>query len=252
MAGHSKFKNIMHRKGAQDKKRAKIFTKVGREITVAVKAGGDPDPVNNPRLRSAIIAARAVNMPNDRVKKAIQSAIGGAGGQDYEEMRYEGYGPAGVAVIVECLSDNRNRTAAELRAAFTRAGGNLGETGSVSFSFDRVGQITYLAEVSGGDALMEVALEAGADDVESSHETHEFYCAPEDFIAVRDALESQLGEAQESRLVWKPQNHIEVDENKAASLIKMIDAIEDLDDVQAVFTNFEASDEVMEKLAAAA
>ena len=177
MAGHSKFKNIMHRKGAQDKKRAKIFTKVGREITVAVKAGGDPDPVNNPRLRSAIIAARAVNMPNDRVKKAIQSAIGGAGGQDYEEMRYEGYGPAGVAVIVECLSDNRNRTAAELRAAFTRAGGNLGETGSVSFSFDRVGQITYLAEVSGGDALMEVALEAGADDVESSHETHEFLVA---------------------------------------------------------------------------
>ena len=251
MAGHSKFKNIMHRKGAQDKKRAKVFTKVGREITVAVKTGGDPDPANNPRLRSAIIAARAVNMPNDRVKKAIQSAIGGGDGQDYVEMRYEGYGPAGTAVIVECLTDNKNRTAAELRAAFTRAGGNLGETGSVSFSFDRVGQITYTGEAGEGDVLMEAALEAGADDVESSDDAHEFYCAPEDFIAVRDALESQLGEAQESKLAWKPQNFIEVNEDKATSLIKMIDAMEDLDDVQAVFTNFEASDEIMEKLAAA-
>ena len=252
MAGHSKFKNIMHRKGAQDKKRAKVFTKMGREITVAVKAGGDPDPANNPRLRSAIIAARAVNMPNDRVKKAIQSAMGSAGGDDYEEMRYEGYGPAGVAVIVECLTDNRNRTAAELRAAFAKAGGNLGETGSVSFSFDRVGQITYGPEAGEGDALMEAALEVGADDVESSEDGHEFYCDPGDFIAVRDALEAQLGEPQEAKFAWKPQNYIELNEDKATSLMKMIDVMEDLDDVQAVFTNFEASDEVMEKLAAAA
>ena len=250
MAGHSKFKNIMHRKGAQDKKRAKVFTKVGREITVAVKTGGDPDPANNPRLRAAIIAARAVNMPNDRVKKAIQSALGGGEGEDYVEMRYEGYGPAGVAVIVECLTDNKNRTAAELRAAFTRAGGNLGETGSVSFSFDRVGHITYPAEIGGGDALMEVALDVGADDVDSNEETHEFYCAPEDFNHVRDGLESHLGAAQEAKLSWRPQNVIEVDEDRAASLIKMIDMMEDLDDVQAVFTNFEASDEVMERLAA--
>ena len=252
MAGHSKFKNIMHRKGAQDKKRAKVFTKMGREITVAVKAGGDPDPANNPRLRSAIIAARGVNMPNDRVKKAIQSAMGSAAGDDFEEMRYEGYGPAGVAVIVECLTDNRNRTAAELRAAFSKAGGNLGETGSVSFSFDRVGQISYPGEVGAGDALMEAALEAGADDVESSEDGHDFYCAPEDFIAVRDALESQLGEPQEAKFAWKPQNYIELNESKALSLMKMIDVMEDLDDVQSVFSNFEASDEVMEKLAAAA
>ena len=250
MAGHSKFKNIMHRKGAQDKKRAKVLPRsAGKSLWQSGRRR--PDPANNPRLRSAIIAARAVNMPNDRVKKAIASAIGGAGGEDYEEMRYEGYGPAGVAVIVECLTDNRNRTAAELRAAFTRAGGNLGETGSV-FSFDRVGHITYPIEAGQGDMLMEAALEAGADDVETSDETHDFYCAPEDFIAVRDALETQLGEAQESKLAWKPQTYIDVDEDKAASLFKMIDAMEDLDDVQAVFTNFDASDEIMEKLAAGA
>lgn len=251
MAGHSKFKNIMHRKGAQDKKRAKIFTKVGREITVAVKTGGDPDPANNPRLRAAVVAARAVNMPNDRVKRAIQSAIGGGDGEDYVEMRYEGYGPAGVAVIVECLTDNKNRTAAELRAVFARAGGNLGETGSVAFSFDRVGQITYPADAGADEAMMETALEAGAEDVESSQDTHEFYCAPEEFNSVREALEAQLGAAPEAGLTWRPQNTVEVDEGKAASLIKMIDAMEDLDDVQAVFSNFEASDEVMEKLAAA-
>lgn len=252
MAGHSKFKNIMHRKGAQDKKRAKVFTKVGREITVAVKTGADPDPANNPRLRAAIAAARAVNMPNDRVKRAIQSALGGDEGAQYSEMRYEGYGPAGVAVIVECLTDNKNRTAAELRAAFTRAGGNLGETGSVAFSFDRVGQITYPSTVGNDDALMEAALEAGADDVESTPEAHDLYCTPEDFNAVREALEAQLGPAQEARLAWRPQNLVDVDETKAASLFKMIETLEDLDDVQAVFTNFEASDEVMEKLANAA
>lgn len=250
MAGHSKFKNIMHRKGAQDKKRAKVFTKVGREITVAVKAGGDSDPANNPRLRAAIVAARAVNMPNDRVKKAIQSAIGGGDGEDYMEMRYEGYGPAGVAVIVECLTDNKNRTAAELRAAFTRAGGNLGETGSVSFSFDRVGQITYPPGAASSDYFMEAALEAGADDVETTDESSEFYCSPEDFSSVQKILEEQLGAPQEARLAWRPHNLIELDEDKASSLIKMIDSMEDLDDVQAVFTNFETSDEVMEKLAA--
>ena len=249
MAGHSKFKNIMHRKGAQDKKRAKVFTKVGREITVAVKTGGDPDPANNPRLRSAMLAARAVNMPNDRVKKAIQSAMGVGDGEDYSEIRYEGYGPAGVAVIVECLTDNKNRTAAEIRAAFSRAGGNLGETGSVSFSFDRVGQITYPLEAGEGDALMEAALEAGADDVETTEDSHEFYCAPDEFNTVREALEASLGEAQETKFAWKPQNYIDVDAGKAESLIRMIDAMEDLDDVQAVFTNFTATDEIMEALA---
>ncbi len=251
MAGHSKFKNIMHRKGAQDKKRAKVFTKVGREIAVAVKTGGDSDPANNPRLRAAIVAARAVNMPNDRVKKAIQSALGGSESEDYDEMRYEGYGPGGVAVLVECLTDNRNRTAAELRAAFTRAGGNLGETGSVSFSFDRVGQITYTAAAGGdGDVdLVDVALEAGADDVETTTEGHEFYCAPGDFATVQRELEAKLGDPQEAKLVWKPQSFVEVDADRALSLVKMIETMEDLDDVQAVFTNFDASDEVMETLA---
>ncbi len=249
MAGHSKFKNIMHRKGAQDKKRAKVFTKVGREIAVAVKTGGDSDPANNPRLRAAIVAARAVNMPNDRVKKAIQSALGGGDGEDYDEMRYEGYGPGGVAVLVECLTDNRNRTAAELRAAFTRAGGNLGETGSVSFSFDRVGQITYTAASDDEVDVVDVALEAGADDVETTDEGHEFYCAPGDFAAVQRNLEAKLGDPHEAKLIWKPQNFVEVDADRAVSLIKMIETMEDLDDVQAVFTNFDASDEVMATLA---
>ena len=249
MAGHSKFKNIMHRKGAQDKKRAKIFTKVGREIAVAVKTGGDPDPANNPRLRTAISTARAVNMPNDRVGRAIQSALGGGEGEDYTELRYEGYGPGGVAVIVECLTDNKNRTAAALRAVFVRAGGNLGETGSVSFSFDRVGQIIYPVEVGEGDILIEAALDAGADDMETSEEVQVFYCAPEDLNAVRDALETRLGTAQTAEIVWRPLNYTEVEAQKGESLLKMIDALEDLDDVQAVFTNFGTSVAVMEQLA---
>ena len=192
MAGHSKFKNIMHRKGAQDAKRAKVFTKVGREITVAVKSSGEPDPEKNPRLRGAIAAARAVNMPNDRIKRAIQSAIGGGDGADFVEMRYEGYGPAGVAVIVEALTDNKNRTAADVRSYFNKFGGNLGETGSVSFNFIRGGLSSYPADAADADAVMEAAIEAGAEDVESSDDGHEILTAPEDFLSVREAMEEAL------------------------------------------------------------
>ena len=249
MAGHSKFKNIMHRKGAQDAKRAKIFTKVGREITVAVKSSGEPDPEKNPRLRGAISAARAVNMPNDRIKKAIQSALGGGDGADYIEMRYEGYGPAGVAVIVEALTDNRNRTAADVRSYFNKFGGNLGETGSVSFNFTRGGLISYAAEAGDADTVMEAALEAGADDVDSSEDGHEILTATEDFLAVSEALEAALGTPQEAKIGWKPNITVDLAEDKASTMLKLIDTLEDHDDVQAVFYNAEIPDEVMEKLA---
>ena len=249
MAGHSKFKNIMHRKGAQDAKRAKVFTKVGREITVAVKSSGEPDPEKNPRLRGAISAARAVNMPNDRIKKAIQSAIGGGDGADYVEMRYEGYGPAGVAVIVEALTDNRNRTAADVRSYFNKFGGNLGETGSVSFNFTRGGLISYAADAADADTVMEAALEAGAEDVESSEDGHEILTTTEDFLAVREAMEASIGTPQEAKIGWKPNITVDLEEDKASTMLKLIDTLEDHDDVQAVFYNAEISDEVMEKLA---
>ena len=249
MAGHSKFKNIMHRKGAQDAKRAKVFTKVGREITVAVKSSGEPDPEKNPRLRGAISAARAVNMPNDRIKKAIQSAIGGGDGADYIEMRYEGYGPAGVAVIVEALTDNRNRTAADVRSYFNKFGGNLGETGSVSFNFTRGGLISYAADAADADTVMEAALEAGAEDIESSEDGHEILTTTEDFLAVREALEEALGAPQEAKIGWKPNITVDLEEDKASTMLKLIDTLEDHDDVQAVFYNADISDEVMEKLA---
>ena len=249
MAGHSKFKNIMHRKGAQDAKRAKIFTKVGREITVAVKSSGEPDPEKNPRLRVAISAVRAVNMPNDRIKKAIQSAIGGGDGADYVEMRYEGYGPAGVAVIVEALTDNRNRTAADVRSYFNKFGGNLGETGSVSFNFTRGGLISYEVDAADADTVMEAALEAGAEDVESSEDGHEILTTTEDFLAVREALEAALGAPQEAKIGWKPNITVDLAEDKASTMLKLIDTLEDHDDVQAVFYNAEISDDVMEKLA---
>ncbi|KZD11990.1 YebC/PmpR family DNA-binding transcriptional regulator [Oceanibaculum pacificum] len=249
MAGHSQFKNIMHRKGAQDAKRAKLFTKIAREITTASKISDDPS--SNPRLRAAILLGRANNMPNDNINRAIKKGTGGDGDADYVEMRYEGYGPGGVAVIVEALTDNRNRTAAEVRAAFSKHGGSLGETNSVSFMFDRIGQVVYPAKAAEAEAMFEAALEAGAENVESSEETHEVTCSQEDFAAVRDALEEKFGAPQSAGLVWRPQNTTPVDEEKAASLLKLIDVLEDNDDVQTVAANFEISEDVLEKLTAA-
>ena len=247
MAGHSKFKNIMHRKGRQHAKRAKVFAKLGREVTVAARNG--PDPNFNAALRLAVANAKALNMPNDVINRAIQKAQG-SDAENYEEIRYEGYGPGGVAVIVEALSDNRNRTASEVRTAFSKNGGNLGETGSVAFMFDRVGQITYPAAVAGAEAMFEGALEAGAEDVESDDDNHTVTCQPDDFAAVRDALEERFGEPEEARLAWKPQNSISVDEGTAQTLLKLIDALEDNDDVQRVAANFEVDDEIMERLSA--
>ncbi len=247
MAGHSKFKNIMHRKGRQDAKRAKVFAKLGRELSVAAKAG--PDPAFNPALRLAVANAKAQNMPNDVIKRAIDKAQGGDA-DTYEEVRYEGYGPGGVAVIVEALTDNRNRTASEVRAAFSKNGGNLGETGSVAFMFERVGQISYPAGAAEAEAMFEGALEAGAEDVESDDETHTVTCQPDDFAAVRDALEQKFGDPEEARLDWKPQNSIAVDEGTAETLFKLIDALEDNDDVQRVSANFDIDDEIMERLSA--
>ncbi|NCC22377.1 MAG: YebC/PmpR family DNA-binding transcriptional regulator [Alphaproteobacteria bacterium] len=249
MAGHSKFKNIMHRKGAQDARRAKQFTKVGREITVAAKLGG-PDPEANPRLRSAIIAARGVNMPNERIKRAIESAVGTEDEADYTEIRYEGYGPGGIAVIVDALTDNRNRTAAEVRAAFSKYDGNLGETNSVSFMFDRVGEIIFPATVASADVLFEAAVEAGATNAESDDEMHEVICEPDDFSAVRDSLTDKFGEPEKASLTWKYNVPGQVDEETAAKVLKLVDALEDNDDVQSVVTNLELDDEMAERLMA--
>ena len=248
MAGHSKFKNIMHRKGAQDKKRAQLFTKIAREITVATKTGM-ADPTMNPRLRAAIAAAKQANMPNERIDRAIKSGSGEGEAENYDEMRYEGYGPGGVALIIEALTDNRNRTAAEIRTAFTKHGGALAETNAVSFMFERVGLIVYPASAGEPDALFEVAVEAGAENVESNDESHEITTPVDDFAAVRDALEEKLGDPQRAALVWVPQNTIPVNEEQAATLLKLIDVLEDNDDVQTVFANFDIADEVMERLA---
>lgn len=248
MAGHSKFKNIMHRKGAQDAQRAKIFTKIGREIATATRQGG-PDPSSNSRLRAAIIAARGANMPNDRVKRAIESALGAGESEQYQEVRYEGYGPGGVAVIVEALTENRNRTAAEVRGGFTKYGGNLGETNSVSFMFDRVGEILYPAKAAAPEALFEAAVEAGADDVESDPESgHTITCTPDSLAAVRDGLEKRFGDAEKSGFVWRPNVQAAVDEDTARLVLKLIAALEDSDDVQTVTTNFDISDDVLEKI----
>lgn len=247
MAGHSKFKNIQHRKGAQDAKRAKIFTKIGREIIVATKLGG-PDPTSNPRLRAAITAGRAEDMPNDRIKRAIESALGSANTDNYDSIRYEGYGPGGVAIIVEALTDNRTRTVGDVRSYFTKVGGTLGETNSVNFMFDHVGEIIYPAAKASADAMFESAVEAGADNVESSAETHSITCSLNDFAAVRDALAAKYGEPSKSGFTWKPNVSAPVDEETAKSVIKLIDLLEDNDDVQEVFTNFEVSDDVMERL----
>ncbi len=249
MAGHSQFKNIMFRKGAQDKKRAKLFSRLSREITVAVKAGL-PDPDSNPRLRSAVAAARAANMPKDNIERAIKKAAGGEDDTVYEEIRYEGYGPGGAAIIVETLTDNRNRTASEIRAAFSKHGGSLGETNSVSFMFDRVGQILYDADVGTPDEVFEAAVEAGAENVESSPEGHEVICAPDDFSVVRDALVERLGPPREAQLSWKSQTSVPVDEADAETLVGLLSALEDNDDVQQVSANFEIADEVMVRLTA--
>ncbi|MBV1836687.1 YebC/PmpR family DNA-binding transcriptional regulator [Acetobacter estunensis] len=249
MAGHSQFKNIMHRKGAQDAKRAKQFAKVIREITVAARSGL-PDPATNPRLRAAISAAREVNMPKDTVERAIKKATGAGGGDDYVEVRYEGYGPAGVAVIVEALTDNRNRTAAEVRAAFSKYSGSLGETNSVSFMFQRLGVITYPASVATEDEMLEAAIEAGADNVVSTAESHEVTCEVESFFAVRDALEAKFGEPESAKLDWRPENTVALDEDKGRTVLKLLDVLEDNDDVQNVYANFDLPEEVAAALSA--
>lgn len=237
----------MHRKGAQDKKRSKLFSKLSKEITVAAKVGG-PDAEGNPRLRLAIQNARAQSMPKDNIDRAINKAAGGEG-DDYEEIRYEGYGPGGVAVIVEALTDNRNRTASTVRSTFAKNGGNLGETGSVSFMFDRVGEIVYPAAASDADTVLEAGIEAGADDVQSDEENHTIICAFEDLGDVAATLAETLGEAESVNTVWKPQNGTPVDEEKAQTLMKLISVLEDDDDVQNVYSNFEIDDEVMARLA---
>jgi len=249
MAGHSQFKNIMHRKGRQDAMKSKIFGKLAREITVAAKLG-TPDPAMNPRLRAAVIAARAENMPKDNIERAIKKALGGDA-ENYEEVRYEGYGPGGVAVVVEALTDNRNRTASGVRSMFTKHGGALGETGSVSFMFSRVGQIVYRPEAGSADAVLEAAIEAGADDVRSDADGHVVTCSFTDLGEVAKALEAKLGEAETVKAVWQPQTTTALDEERAASMMKLLAALEDDDDVQAVYSNFEVSDDVMAKLTAA-
>ncbi len=248
MAGHSKFKNIMHRKGAQDAKKAKIFNRIAREITVAAKLGG-PDPASNPRLRGAIANAKSESMPKDRITRAIDVATGGGDDADYQEVRYEGYGPGGIAVIVEALSDNRNRTAANVRACFSKNGGSLGETGSVAFSFERVGQILYPADIGSAEDVFEAAVEAGAQNVESSEEEHEIHTAMEDFAAVLEALTAKYGDPQKSGLAWIPNNTLTPDADQTATLLKLIDALEDDDDVQSVHSNADFDEAVLEQLA---
>ena len=246
MAGHSQFKNIMHRKGGQDAKRAKIFNKLAREITVAAKIGL-PDPAMNPRLRAAIIAARQKNMPKDRIDRAIKSGEA-SDTANYESVRYEGYGPGGVAIIVEALTDNRNRTAPEIRTAFAKAGGALGETNSVSFMFQRLGVITYPIAAGSADAMFETAAEAGADNVDSDENEHEVTTTVENFSAVRDALEEKFGPASNSALEWRPLTMSTPTPEQAESLFKLIDVLEDNDDVQSVAANAELSDELAERL----
>ena len=246
MAGHSQFKNIMHRKGAQDKKRAKIFTRLIRELTVAVKAGADTD--SNPRLRSAVAAARAANMPKDNIERVLKKASGGGDETHYDEIRYEGYGPGGVAIIVDALTDNRNRTASEVRAAFSKYGGNLGETNSVSFLFDRVGLISYSTEFGSSDLAFEAAIESGSDNVETTKEGFDFICHTEDFNSAREYLEENHGPADSANLAWKPQTTVELKIDQANTLMKLLEALDDNDDVQLVSANFEISDEIMEKL----
>ena len=243
MAGHSKWANIQHRKGRQDAARSKLFSKLAKEITVAAKMG-DPDPEKNPRLRMAVKEAKQLSVSKDVIDRAIKKSQGGDA-ESYDEIRYEGYGPGGVAVIVEALTDNRNRTASTVRSTFTKCGGNLGETGSVSFMFERKGLVVYPASVGDEDTVMIAALEAGAEDVESSGEGHAIFCADTDLNGMSSALEAQLGEADSAKLIWKPQTTTELDLEGIEKLMKLIDTLEDDDDVQRVTANFEVSDEVM-------
>ncbi len=247
MAGHSKFKNIQHRKGAQDKKRAKLFTKLVRDIISAAKSGM-LDMNSNPRLRGAIIAARAQNLPKERIDRAISQADS-TDNDAYVEMRYEGFAPGGIAIIVEASTDNKNRTASEVRSAFSKYGGNLGETGSVNFMFDHVGIIEYPASVASSEAMLESAIEAGANDVESDEHTHTVYTDVTSFSDVLEFMTNKYGNAEEAHIGWKPQNLLMVDEkDRAEKLLKLIDALEESDDVQQVFGNYEFSDEVMKAL----
>ncbi len=248
MAGHSKWANIQHRKGRQDAVRSKRFSKLAKEITVAAKMG-DPDPDKNPRLRLAVKEARSNSVPKDVIDRAIKKSQAGEG-ENYEEIRYEGYGPAGVALIVEALTDNRNRTASNVRSLFAKFGGNLAETGAVSFMFDRKGQVTYEAEAADADTVLEAAIEAGAEDVESGDDGHVIWCEASELNEVSTTLEATLGEALSTKLVWKPQTLTEVDETSGATLMKLLAALDDDDDVQTVTANFDMSDEVMELLSA--
>jgi YebC/PmpR family DNA-binding regulatory protein len=248
MAGHSKWANIQHRKGRQDAARSKLFSKLAKEITVAAKMG-DPDPDKNPRLRLAVKEAKANSVPKDVIDRAIKKSQGGDA-ENYDEIRYEGYGPGGIAIIVEALTDNRNRTASNVRSYFSKFGGNLAETGSVSFLFDRKGQVLYPADAGDAETMLMAAIEAGAEDVESSEDGHIVWCAVADLNEVSTALEAALGEAESTKLVWKPQTLTEVDEASGATLMKLIGALEDDDDVQAVTANYDMSDEVMELLSA--
>ena len=248
MAGHSQFKNIMHRKGRQDKVRSKLFGKLAREITTAAKLG-QPDPAFNPRLRAAMLAARAENMTKDVIERAIRKASGNDA-EHYDEMRYEGYGPGGVAVIVEVLTDNKNRTAGDVRATFTKAGGNLAETGAVSFMFDHVGVVEFDAKVANADQMLEAAIEAGAEDVASGDNGHEIYTATDSLREVAKALEAKFGEPRKAAFTWKPQNTVPVDDEQGEKVLKLIDALNDQDDVQNVYANFEVSDALVQKMSA--
>lgn len=247
MAGHSKWANIKHRKAGQDAKRAKIFSKLGREITVAAKLGGE-DPDMNPRLRLALSTARGQSMSKDAIERAVKKGVGDTDGEDYVEIRYEGYGTGGVAVIVEALTDNKNRTASEVRSIFTKQGGNLGETGSVGFMFDQVGEIIYPADKASHDKMFESGVEAGAENVESDDDVHVITCAVEDFAAVRDHLEKAYDEPEKSGLVWRSNVDADLDEDQARSVLKLIDALEDCDDVQHVYTNMNVDDDIMQRL----
>ncbi len=246
MAGHSQFKNIMHRKGRQDAQKSKLFGKLAREITVAAKLG-TPDPNMNPRLRAAIIAARQENMPKDNIERAVKKALGNDG-ENYDEIRYEGYGPGGVAVIVEALTDNRNRAASDIRSFFTKSGGNLGETGSVSFMFDRTGIIEYDRSIADDDSVLDAAIEAGADDVVSGEGGHEIYASTEGYRDVAKALEAKFGEPRKAALIWKPQNTVAVDDETGEKLLKLMDLLNEHDDVQQVYANFEVSDALVAKM----
>ena len=248
MSGHSQFKNIMHKKGKQDAIRSKLFSKLAREITVAAKLGM-PDPAMNARLRAAVIEARAENMPKDNIDRAIKKASA-ADTDNYEEVRYEGYAPGGVALIVEALTDNRNRTAGEVRSYFTKSGGSLAETGAVSFMFDRLGVVEYDAKVTSADAMLEAAIDAGAEDVVSNENGHEVYASADSLRDVAKALEAKFGEPRKAALVWKPQNTIAVDDEKGEKVLRLIETLEDHDDVQNVYANFEVSDALVTKMSA--